>query len=242
MNLETSDETAQKLLSFYYCAYAKLVSYPYLHSELVPSRINCGDMNSAEQQCKCCAIRKVDLDNALAILGREDGLNPAFNIKECKARRLPANRYFRMAAVSVDIDTVLKSPDFIPSQIYIVCVILDMQKGEGQLVDDCDSSKLVPFFKYYVYDIKKRLGENIKQEQQVAISKNAYSAFLRCLSDEPTDSCREDGRLTESVMKLLGEAMRKFVQIHSNMAGFYSTLSKILYQSPLEDIYEFAYQ
>lgn len=228
-----------QLLEFYYYAYSKLVSYPFLYSELVPKGYVCGDSNRTDGLCNCCAIRMMDLINAISIFtgGEQQAVSPRFS--ECKDKRVPMDSFFRVAAMSLDVDTMLKSPAYFSSQLYIVCVILEMQEMNGKLTEETKSLKLAPYFRRYVYEMKKRQGEDIQELYSEDTDEQKYANFVHHLSADPVVMNKGSRHETSTPLALLDDAMRKFVQLHSNKIGFYSTFSRIMYCMAIEDKTDF---
>lgn len=224
-----------QLLEFYYYAYSKLVSYPFLYSELVPEGYACGDSERTDGQCNCCAIRMMDLINAISIFTGGKQQEDLSGFSECKDKRAPMDNFFRVAAMSLDVDTMLKSPAYFSSQLYIVCVILEMQEMNGKLTGETKSLKLAPYFRRYVYEMKKRQGESIRGLYSEDTDEQKYANFVQHLSADPVVMNKGPRHETSTPLALLDDAMHKFVQLHSNKAGFYSTFSKIMYCMATKD-------
>lgn len=229
LDIDMINTVAKHLLEFYYYAYSKLVSYPFLYSDLVPERYACGDSKKMDGQCNCCAIRMIDLNNAISIFVGGTQQKELSEFPECKDKRIPMDDYARIAALSLDVDTMLKSPEYFSSQLYIVCVILEMQKLEGKLNGETACLKLAPYFRRYVYEIKKRQGKNIQEIATDDTDAQTYANFVQHLSVDPVAMNKDSGHETSIPLELLDEATNKFVQLHANKAGFYSTFSKIMY-------------
>lgn len=226
---------ATHLLEFYYYAYSKLVSYPFLYTELVPEGYACGDSAKTDGQCNCCAIRMVDLNNAISIFVGGKRQEELSQFSGCKDNRIPMNNYFRIAAVSLDVDTIQKSPAYFSSQLYIVCVILEMQEKDGKLTEETNSFKLAPYFRRYVYEMNKRQGEDIQKLDSESTDDQEYATFVQHLSVDPVTINKDTGHGTSSQLKLLDDAMQKFIQLHANKVGFYSTFSKLMYRMTSTD-------
>lgn len=224
-----------QLLEFYYYAYSKLVSYPFLYSELVPEGYACGDSKRTDGKCNCCAIRMMDLINAISIFTGGKQQEELSRFSECKDKRAPMDSFFRVAAMSLDVDAMLKSPEDFSSQLYIVCVILEMQAMNGKLNGETKSLKLAPYFRRYVYEIKKRRGDNIQGLYSEDTDEQKYENFVQHLSADPVVMNKGPRHETNTPLALLDAAMHKFVQLHSNKAGFYSTFSKIMYCTTTKD-------
>lgn len=181
----------------------------------------------------------MDLINAISIFtgGKQQAVSPRFS--ECKDKRVPMDSFFRVAAMSLDVDTMLKSPAYFSSQLYIVCVILEMQEMNGKLTEETKSLKLAPYFRRYVYEMKKRQGEDIQELYSEDTDEQKYANFVHHLSADPVVMNKGSRHETSTPLALLDDAMRKFVQLHSNKIGFYSTFSRIMYCMAIEDKTDF---
>ena len=222
----TQNEIVEELLGFYYFAYNKLVSYPFLYSELIPTNVDCFQRDT-QLDCKCCAIRKQELLAALSICMSGNEITDGANWNICRDGRLPTSSLKRAAAQSFDVDELSKDPEILLAQLYIVCVVLEMRQTGGYLDTNCESQKLVPFFKKSAYISKKKRGDILnRNEEDITVSGNCYSQFMQRISSYQGYSNGHIDLQWECHLELLDEAVYDFVQLHENDVRFHSVFSK----------------
>ena len=231
----TQNKIVNELLDFYYLAYGKLISFPFLYYELLSSdyEIHCMGSQTDFSTCKCCAMKQSDLRDLLNIIGNVNMLDFACLEKKYPCKRLPENYLSRKLDQTLDVSYLSKEIDMLISQLYIICLIMTERDSN---IDPSITAILSSSFRLYVYEIRKRIAYKFsdsnffdKTEVCEEVSEE-YKAILNCLDGEiPTihGSKRTDNQI--KLIRFLSEAMHSLTILHNCSVHFSRTFSQHIY-------------
>lgn len=210
-----------EVLDFYYFAYSKLVSFPFLYYELVPNQneSNCTGKNTTQHECDCCAMQENDLKYALTIYNGETVSDIGYR-SVCCFQRLYTDYYSRKNAESLDIDYMPRNIELLLSQFYIICVVLAKQKQNYDTNEACMQSLRDSLTR--CVSAKKHCKTTVKEKENDKI-------ILQCLTGELLAQNQRDNPELTKLIALLNEARHCFADLHRNGAGFMQMFSNKIY-------------